>query len=212
MRVGEHLNGVSALIKGGAAVIALLPGVATLVGLVDIPPSIGTLVSFISVFVGLACLIGVGLTSDRIARLSGTKALILIAALALSGSASATGYYLFARAHILSIDDAGHMKTVVIPLRPSPDVRAIVGLYEGDYVEALETSVMKVRLLNLLDRECGTTIVLLVILLVAAQSASISAVVLGAWKLTSEPQRSAAISPASSERVRETELGAGSRD
>lgn len=176
----------SALIKGAAAVVALMPGVAALLGVVEVPPSIDALVRFISVFVSLACVFSIALFKASIRKARGATVAITVLAMAIGAAGFATSYFLFARSHVIRlVENAGNTEIYLIPLAPSPAIVSIMAPYDGDYVEALETSSQRLILRQELQEQSGSTAAILVGLLILAQAISIGAVMLGAWKLTS---------------------------
>lgn len=171
------------LIKIAAALVALLPSVAVLAGLVEIPPSLGTLIRFTCGSIGVVIVFAVVLLSDVIKRMSGTIAATLILLASVGGVAAATGYWMFARQHIIEQPD-GDGDPIIIPLRPSAELRALLEPYGSDYSEAIATSIQRERINELLMDESAGSIAVMVALLLTGQSLIIAAFVLGAWKIS----------------------------
>jgi hypothetical protein len=184
MPLSNRFTSTANLLKGIGAIIALLPGVATLVGLVQIPPSVGSLVIFLSFFVGFACILIIALLSKKIVALSRPRVAAIVTALILLGSASATEYYLFANDHIVLVDGATGPRTFIKPLRPSRETKNIMEPFQWEYTEALETSSRRFELMDRMNKESGSSVLVLVLLLVIAQAALVTGLALPAWKLS----------------------------
>jgi hypothetical protein len=184
MPLNDRLSRAGALIKAVGALLALLPGIAILLGLVAIPPSLADLIKFISIFVSVAVVLAVMLLSKPIARMGTGAAAAIVVICALVGAGLATTYFTFARNHVVAVQDGPETRQYLIPLHPSAEIAQLMEPYEGDYVEALETSVQRQELAQALDRESGGTMALIVVLLISAQTLVITAIVVGAWKLT----------------------------
>jgi hypothetical protein len=188
--VSDPFARAGSVIKSAAALVALLPGIAALLGLVQIPPSIGNLVAFITVFVGLSCVMATAMLTNQIRRTRGRTMAIIVMVLALAGASLATAYYLCANRFIVAMPEPEPAtgRLVVIPLNPERELRDLVAVYDDDYQEALATSSQRQTIARLMDRESAGTTILLVVLLVCAQALSTSAVVIGAWKVATRPR------------------------
>lgn len=184
MPLSDRLSKAGALIKAVGALLALLPGIAILLGLVSIPPSLADLIKFISISVSVAVVLAVMLLSKPIARMGTATAATVVIVCAIGGAALATTYFTFARDHVVVVADGPNVHQYLIPLHPSAEVRQLMEPYQGDYVEALETSIQREQLAQAMDHSSGGTMALIVILLIAAQTLVITAIVVGAWKLT----------------------------
>lgn len=180
----DRFESLGTLIKTLIALVALLPGIAVLTGLVNIPPTLVQLVKFLSVFVSLAVMIAVFLMERRLAamRLSMVAAVALVAVIV--GCTSAVEYWAFANRHIVVLKEGSEVSRFVVPLRPSADIQRLMIPYDGDYAEALETSVHKERLAQLMEKESATSVAVMVLLLVLSQTLLLFGVVAGAWRLT----------------------------
>ena len=190
MPLKEQIDRLGGIIKALAAVIALLPGIAVLTGLVDIPPTLAQLVQMLSFVISILVLIVTILLTERLRRLRAEMAVVLIALAAVTGAVLATAYFQFAQGHIAYGEAGGEEARYLIPLDPSPRVRQIVAPYGDDYDEALQTSLERRELARLLEREGGGSAAVMIILMVLAQALLIGAVVAGAWKLTSGDRQS----------------------
>jgi hypothetical protein len=181
----ERIANLSWLIKAVGAVIAILPGVAILLGLVDIPPDLEDLIKYVSFAISVVTILAVLLLTSAIQRLSSGWAVAIIAACVIGGAASAIAYRGYASTHILTvIGDTGEAEHLIIPQDPSPELRALVEPLSYDYAEALQTHVQRVRVKQLMVRESGPATLRMIVLLVVAQTLTIGAIVLGAWKLS----------------------------
>lgn len=178
-RIGRLSNAIKAL----AAVIALLPGVAILLGLVDIPPSVVDLIKFTSFALSIAVVIVVLLLSEQIRNLKPVLAAVIVAGCAITGGVLAVSYLTFTRSHIVITQDGPTIEHFIIPLKPSAEIKKLIEPYQDDYVEALETSVQSDELASAMQKESGSAIGAIVALLLCAQTLVISAIVIGAWKL-----------------------------
>lgn len=188
----ERLGGLSSLIKAAIGLLALLPGVAVLTGLIDIPPTLVELVKALSVFVGIGVLIAIMLLSETIRRLNGrTVALMTVSAIVL-GAGFAVAYRAVATRQVVIVAMGDQIERFVVPLVPSEEIGRLVGPYGGDYAEALMTSVRAERLRQLMEEESGSAVALLVALMVAAQTLMIGGIVVGGWKLTMTDEAAAA--------------------
>jgi hypothetical protein len=172
------------LIKAAAGLLALVPGIAILVGLVDIPPTLIDLIKYLSFAISIVVLLSIFLLSEQIKTIGKGAAATAIIACAVAGAILATSYLVFARNHVVVTGAGDDAEQHIIPLRESRELRSLIEPYAGDYVEALETSVQQVRLNQLMERESGGSIAVMITLLVLAQTLIITAIVLGAWKLT----------------------------
>src|SRR4051812_37468013 len=123
-------DAVATVIKGVAAIYALFPGIAVLVGLVSIPPSLVDMVRVISFSISGVVLISVFLMGERLLHLSRERAALYSIIAVLIGAVCVGGYFQFANRHTVEIQvgrDAttGHdtFKTYIIPLNPSQEMR-----------------------------------------------------------------------------------------
>lgn len=175
------------VIKGLAALVALFPGVAIIFGLVDIPPTLADMVKVISFSVSLIVLISVFLVRARIVAMSNDRAAIVAAAAVFVGAACLTAYYQFGREYTVVLGTQAQPEPHIIPLNPSPEIRAQVDLFGGDYDEALRMGPESESLKLLMRRESTSTIIIMVLLLVLSQVLLIAPVVGAAWKLAGAP-------------------------
>lgn len=180
----ERIDSVGGVIKALIALLALLPGIAVLTGLISIPPSLVDLVKMLSVFICIIALIVILLATSWIQR----KSRLLIGALALvaviAGAICSVVYWGFANRHIVVIEPApDQVERYVVPLQPSAEIDRIMIPYRGDYAEALQTSIRKARLGQLMNDESGSAVAIMIVLLLVAQALLVGGVVAGAWKL-----------------------------
>ena len=110
---------LTTLIKALVGVLALVPGVAVLTGLVDIPPTLVELVKALSVFAGLGVLVAILLLSDSIARLTGKRVALLTVAAVIAGAGFALAYRTVASRQVVVVEVGEQTERFVIPLAPS---------------------------------------------------------------------------------------------
>jgi hypothetical protein len=179
----ERLGGLATLIKAMIGILALLPGVAVLTGLIDIPPTLVELVKALSVFTGIGVLIAILLLSESIRRASARKVALLTVAAVLLGGGFALAYRTVASGQVVVVTMGDQVERFVIPLAPSEEIGSLVAPYGGDYAEALMTSVRAERLRQLLEEDSGSAVALMVLLMVVAQTLMVGGLVIGGWKL-----------------------------
>ena len=183
MSLMDQIGQTKTVIRTTAGLIALLPPVAILTGLVDIPPSLIDLIKMLSFFVSVGILLAIFLLGKHISRVrSGWMAAATIAAILLGGI-FATSYMLFANRHIAVVARGDDTERYVVPLHPSPAIQRIMAGFGGDYVEALQTSSQSARLEQLMQEEDGSSTMVMIALLVAAQTLLVAGVVAAAWRL-----------------------------
>jgi hypothetical protein len=186
--IAKSIENAGTLIKAVAAIIALFPGVAVLAGLVDVPPSLIQLVKIISFSVSGIVLLSVFLLGDRLRRMSGERAAIGATIAVLLGAACATGYFTFANRYTVSVEDIrGEVRTYIVPMQPSPAIRRIVEPMQNDYRLALHISADRAELKRLMTAESGTSMTIMILLLVFSQVLLVAPVVGIAWKLAGAP-------------------------
>lgn len=181
--IEEQIGRAGKIIKAVAVLLGLLPGIALLLGLVDIPPSLADLIKFLTFAISIGVVICIMLLRDRIRRLTNKTVAIFVVSAVLIGSAFATAYMIVAKDHIIVMTTGAGIERHVKPLYPSADIQEIMRAYRGDYKEALATSNRNAELSALMERESGSAIVLLILLLVTGQVLLVSGIVGGAWKL-----------------------------
>lgn len=190
----ERFERAGHVIKGVAAFLALLPSIAVLIGLVAIPPSLADLMTFVSGAIGIIIILIVVLSSAAIRRMSNTMAVLLIAIGALGGAAASTQYFLFADRHIIYPPDNAQ-NPLILPTKPSAELQSLLEPYGEDYAEALATSTQRERIRELLKRESGKSLVIMLLLMVIGQSLVVGAIVIGAWKLAEQDERDQSAPP-----------------
>jgi hypothetical protein len=185
MSLTGRLEKVGTLVKAIAAMLALLPGIAMLLGLVDIPPSIVDLAKYVSLSVSIVVVLVVMLLSDSIRAWRAPAIAAVIGACAVIGAVLAVFYLTFTSDHVVVVGSGEQAVHHIVPLNPTEEVRRLVAPYGGDYLEALNTSVDRQQLADAMQKDRGSAVFIIIALLIAAQMFVISAIVLGAWKLTS---------------------------
>lgn len=177
--VAEQLKDAHGLLKAAGLLLAALPPLAVITGVVDIPPTLGQLVKLVTVPISIVAVFLVFILGESIARMSAFKAVLLFGGLVVAGAVASVSYYSFADSHIVAPDQG----PIVVPVRPSRDIAAIVGPYDGDYEEALENSPDNERLAALMMEESGSSVMLMIALMVFAQVLMVAGMVGALWKI-----------------------------
>ena len=180
-----RLEKVGTLVKAIAALLALLPGIAMLLGLVAIPPSIVDLAKYVSLSVSIVVVLVVMLLSDSIRSWRAPVIAAVIGVCAIAGAGLAVFYLTFTSDHVVVVGSGEQAVHHIVPLNPSAEVERMILPYGGDYLEALNTSIDRQQLADAMQKERRSAVFIIVALLIGAQTFVISAIVLGAWKLTS---------------------------
>jgi hypothetical protein len=189
-RIGSMGN----LVKAVIAFLALLPSVAVITDMIDIPPSLGQLVKIVTVPVSVVAIIGLFAQRRTIRRWSGRKAAIVFGCCALFGSAAAVSYYFFAEAHVFEYQGA----RMVSPIGPSAEIRNIIEPWDDRYDQALDNSPYKDRLQDLLKEESALAVIVMILLMAACQLLLVTAMVGSAWKLVVDDEDDREPGPTSS--------------
>ena len=180
--LAQKLMGASNLIRSAGSLVALLPSALILLGIVPIPTSVHLLINYITSAVTLVLLITAVLLRDAISRIANTATALLILASVLGGTVTAAYYFSFTRHHIVE-PPSGYGDPLIVPLRPSRELRSLMEPYSDDYAEALATSIQRERIAELMGQEDSSTVFVMISLLVGTQILMIMAIVVGAWKL-----------------------------
>lgn len=203
MPITERIQSAGNLVKVIGGVILLFPGVAILLGLVDIPPSLADMVKVIAYSVCAAVLLAVFLMDEPIRRLSNKWAAILGIAAVLLGGACVVGYYSFANRYVVEVDaPAGEESKFIAPRQPSEELLRLVDpVTPGrptitEYKQAIEGSADNEYLKERMTRESGSTMIFMILLLVLSEVLLIAPVVAIAWKLVSGPPGAPDAAPA----------------
>ena len=93
LRRGE-VKYIIAAIKAAAAIIAALPSIATLTGLIETPDEQAVVVTFICGFVGVVCILSVAILSPVIGRARPLRIASVVVALTVAGAISSVSYYI----------------------------------------------------------------------------------------------------------------------
>ena len=175
---------VANVIKGAAMLAAAAPGVAMLVNVVPVPPTIENLITASSLAVGAAIVISIMILRRSIQNASAPLLAIGVVIFALGGAWAAMKYVEFATVYVVSFVNTEHVEErVVVPVTPSPELAAILGDFNGDYAEALVSGIRGPRVRQLVNEGHGPTYTRLVCYLLLAQILLLTAIVGGAWKV-----------------------------
>jgi hypothetical protein len=194
--LNQRIDNLGWLIKAVGALIALLPGIAILLGLVNIPPDLHDLIQYISFGISVVTILVVMLLTQSIHRLGRGLAVLIIIACVIGGSISAIAYWDYASNHIVTLEGSNGPEIHIIPDHPSAELDALVKPYAYDYEEALETHVQRDRIAYLMAHESTRATAKIILYLVLAQTMTIAAIVFGAWKLTGSLRSTAKPRPA----------------
>jgi hypothetical protein len=167
------------LVKALIGFLGLLPSVAVITNMIDIPPSLGQLVKIVTIPVSVIAIIGLFAQRRAIRRWSGRKAAIVFGGCALFGVAAAISYYFFAQAHVFEYQG----ERMVSPIGPSAEIRGIIEPWDDRYDQALDNSPYADRLQDLLKAESALAVIVMILLMAACQLLLVTAMVGFAWKL-----------------------------
>jgi hypothetical protein len=197
--VDEQISATGKLVQAIGALIGLTPAVALLFDIVDVPPSLIQLIRAVSFFITVAVVVIIILLRAQIRKLSNKRAATMVLVTVLLGTASATGYWLFADSHMVTVSRGKEAERFVIPLNPSAKIRELVAPFNGQYEQALYVSRRREELRGAMEDEDTSAVLLMLFLLVSANVLLVSAVVGGAWKISGSagrPSRRTADQPA----------------
>src|SRR3954469_8282209 len=127
------ITSVGNVLKVALVILSLIPSVAVLAGLIDIPPSLQQLVQIVTVPVSIVAVTATLVLADEIGRWSYRKAVAIFVAAAVLGASSAVGYFLFAGRCVIEYKD----ERIVAPIHPSKRIRDIIAVYDNQYDQAL---------------------------------------------------------------------------
>lgn len=124
------------IVKIVTVLLGLLPTAAVLLGIIDIPPSLHQLLTFIVAVLGLSAAILLLVMTKTLDRLTDRQTFAIFGLATLLGCVLAVAYYAFAHGHIaMQFDDA-----VILPLQYSPQLGDIINNgYGGDVQQALNS-------------------------------------------------------------------------
>lgn len=190
MPVADNMKNVGGIVKAAAGLLALFPGIAILLGLVDIPPSVGNLIKVISFSVSVLVILAVFLLSDRIQRMSNNRAVLYAIIAVVIGSATATTYYQFANSRLVTVQKVdGSSEKYLAPGTPSQQILDIVQpAVDGrptisEYQFALQSTGAGSDLKDLMLAESRWTMILMVVLLILSEVLLVAPIIAAAWKL-----------------------------
>lgn len=191
MSLIDRLKNAGLLVKGVLALLALCPGVALFVGLVDIPPSVGRLIYLISFFFSVLAILAIVTLSDWVQKI-GNGAAVAIAALSIAAGVTCLVYYIpYSNEHVLDIlDDQNRVvDKVLTPSAPSPAILRIVrhrdpgrpthSEYQDAFAQANEPDILKDRLVA----ETWDVMAIMLLLLIGSEVLLIAPIVALAWRL-----------------------------
>lgn len=183
----SRLSAVGNLVKGIAAVAALLPTVAVLRGMVPIPPDIDMLITWTIAVLGILVFVVVMLADGPIKAARNLTIAILAVVMALVGIASAVVYRDFSNRHIVTIGLEGTSEAdaerIVVPHSPSQPLQDKITPFGNDWVAALHESPESDTIRRMIGEQNFWTTAWIVGLLVLAQVLTTGGLVLGLWKL-----------------------------
>lgn len=163
--IGQQIAESSNLLKGVGLLLAALPPLAVITGLVDIPPTLEQIVKMVTLPISIVTVLGIYVIGDTIARMSPRRAFLIFGLSALLGASLTVGYFVIAHPRIVSVGE----ERIVIPISPSEKIVEIVEPYDFNYQEALRNSPDKDELRNQLRQQQGPTVALMIALMVLAQ-------------------------------------------
>lgn len=180
--MNEEISAVGRIIQAITALLGLMPAIAVLAGLVDIPPDLADLIRVLTFFASAAVILGIILMRGTIRRAkAGPMAGFVLGAILL-GSVAATSYWLLAVDHIVTIRYGDKVERDVVPLHPTRRITDVRDAFGGSYEQALVTYPQRDDLRRWMREESKSASVLLLFLLVAANVLLVSGLVVGAWR------------------------------
>lgn len=182
----DRIKSAEALVKlTSGLLLALVPAAAMLRGVVDIPPDVDDLMVYISGGVGLAVAFCVFLSTKGIDAIRARWIAITCLLAVILGAGAAIAYRSYADAHIVSVPYGERIERVVVPGTPSPELAELIGHYDGDWVEALKTGAQKERIARLIRQENFWPTLVIIVLMIVAQTLMTFGLLVAVWKLAS---------------------------
>jgi hypothetical protein len=175
-------DGVSRVIKGATSVVPLVPGIAMLTKAVPMPPDLQTVMTSLSLAVGVLIVISALLLKAKTRTLSVRLSVIIAACLFLLGAISAVQYLHFAAAYVCQFEYDGKSELIVRPLDPPPELSKILDDFNGDCALAVTSPAIGLRVRALFNENNGVSQGLLLFYLLTAQAMVMASVVGAAWK------------------------------
>ena len=199
MSVIERIQNASGIVKGILGLLALCPGIALFIGLVEIPPSVGKIVYLLSFFVSALAILAIILMTDWVERLSSAVALIIAVVSLAVGATCLVTYMQYATDHIIPVtDDNGNDVKYLAPASPSEAVLTLVRHRNpghptiSEYQRALQLSGQRGELKRMIARESWSVMLFMLLLLIGAEVLLITPLVALAWKLAGPGPKPAA--------------------
>jgi len=191
MSIIERLNNAGLVVKGVLALLALCPGVALFVGLVDIPPSVGRLIYLISFFFSVLAILAIVTLSDWVQKLGNGTALAIAAASISAGVICLVFYIPYSNRHVLDVLDEEQrvVDKVLTPTSPSEEILAIVKHRRpgrpthSEYQDALAMADEPDDLKRQLVAETWDVMAIMLLLLIGSEVLLIAPLVALAWRL-----------------------------
>jgi DMSO/TMAO reductase YedYZ heme-binding membrane subunit len=202
MSIIERIQSAGNVVKAVIGLMALFPGIAVLIALVDIPPSLGQTIKVIAFSVCVVVVLSVFLLDDWLARLRRKLAIVGALLGVIAGAACLQAYRGFAQAHVVEINAPPPHNLYIAPRTPSQDILNIVDPVSPgrptviEYRQALGGSNNSDQLKQLMDQESGWTTVIMIALLILSEVLLIAPVVALVWKLASSDSTDGAGPPA----------------
>lgn len=165
--------------KAVIALLGLLPSVALLTGMIEIPPSLERLVKLVTVPLSIVAIVAIMLQASAIRRWSPRRATVVFGSCVLIGMVAAATYYLVAESCVFEYRG----DRMISGLRPSRETRDIIEPWANRYDQALDNSPRSDRLRELLRTERVLTLVVMFLLMVVSQLLWVIAIVGSALKL-----------------------------
>jgi hypothetical protein len=191
MSIIERINNAGLVVKGILALLALLPGVAVFIGLVEIPPSVGKIIYVISIFVSILVILSIILLSDVIQRVRNGP-LVIGAVLGLvAGVLCLVAYIPYATGNVVEYtNEKGESLKILAPNPPAPE--AIQNMVPhatpghptvSEYASALQMADDRTELMRLMVAASWPVMAIMLLLLVASEVFLIGSIVALAWKI-----------------------------
>jgi len=201
MPIIDKIQSASNVVKAVVGLMALFPGIAVLIALVDIPPSLGQTIKIIAFSVCVVVVLSVFLLDDWLARVSGKLAVVGALLGVITGAVCLQIYRGFAQTHVVEINAPAPHNIYIAPRTPSEDILRIVDPVKPgrptviEYRQALNASNRADELKEMMEQESGSATTIMILLLILAEVMLLAPVVALVWKLASADPKDDAAKP-----------------
>jgi hypothetical protein len=174
---------VSRLLRGAAALVALVPGVAMVAKIVAIPPTLQNTIVALSLAIGVTVVIVILLLSRQICKLSTLWAVAGVLGLVFFGALLVLQYLHFAAEHLVTIEASGEPTEIwLLPLHPPKALTDSINDFNGHWGDAITSPIVGAKVRQLIENNNTSSGVVLMLYVLSAQTFLLTAIVGGAWR------------------------------